>query len=64
MVISLPEQQAYVYRNGLLIGRTTIRSGRAGHRTRMTELMKSKRHLELEASGAGYHAKRDAGVCV
>ncbi len=33
VVISLPEQQAYVYRNGILIGRTTISSGRAGHRT-------------------------------
>jgi hypothetical protein len=33
VVISLPEQQAYVYRNGVLIGRTTISSGRAGHRT-------------------------------
>jgi hypothetical protein len=33
VVISLPEQQAYVYRNGFLIGRTTSSSGRAGHRT-------------------------------
>lgn len=33
VVISLPEQQAYVYRNGILIGRTPISSGRAGHRT-------------------------------
>jgi lipoprotein-anchoring transpeptidase ErfK/SrfK len=33
VVISLPEQRAYVYRNGILIGRTTISSGRAGHRT-------------------------------
>jgi hypothetical protein len=32
VVISLPEQQAYVYRNGFLIGRTKSSSGRAGHR--------------------------------
>lgn len=33
VVVSIPEQQAYVYRNGILIGRSTVSTGRAGHRT-------------------------------
>jgi L,D-transpeptidase catalytic domain len=33
MVISLPEQLAYVYRNGVIIGATTISSGKKSHRT-------------------------------
>jgi hypothetical protein len=55
VVISLPEQQAYVYRNGLLIGRTTISSGRAGHRTPtgvFTVLEKQRRHYSNIYKGA------------
>ena len=55
MVISLPEQQAYVYRNGVLIGRTTISSGRAGHRTPtgvFTVLEKQRRHYSNIYKGA------------
>ncbi len=33
IIISLPEQVLYVYRNGVRIGRSTISSGKAGHRT-------------------------------
>ena len=33
MVVSLPEQLAYVYRNGVIIGASTISSGKKGHRT-------------------------------
>ena len=33
VVISLDEQRAYVYRNGIAIGLTTISSGRRGHET-------------------------------
>jgi hypothetical protein len=33
IVINLPEQVLYVYRNGVRIGRSSISSGRAGHRT-------------------------------
>ena len=33
IVVNLPEQLLYVYRNGVRIGRTTISSGKAGHRT-------------------------------
>jgi len=55
MMISLPEQQAYVYRNGLLIGRTTISSGRAGHRTPtgvFTVLEKQRKHYSNIYKGA------------
>jgi hypothetical protein len=55
VVISLPEQQAYVYRNGFLIGRTTISSGRVGHRTPtgvFTVLEKQRKHYSNIYKGA------------
>lgn len=33
MVVSLNEQRAYIYRNGVLIGATTVSTGRKGHET-------------------------------
>jgi lipoprotein-anchoring transpeptidase ErfK/SrfK len=33
MVVSLPTQLAYVYRNGVLIGATTVSTGKKGHET-------------------------------
>ncbi len=33
MIVSLPEQRAYVYRNGVLIGATTVSTGKKGHET-------------------------------
>jgi len=33
MVVSLPEQLAYVYRNGVIIGASTVSTGKKGHRT-------------------------------
>ena len=33
MVVSLPEQKAYVYRNGVLIGASTVSTGKRGHET-------------------------------
>ena len=33
MVVSLPEQLAYVYRNGVIIGASTISTGKKGHQT-------------------------------
>jgi hypothetical protein len=33
MVVSLPEQKAYVYRNGVLIGASTVSTGKPGHAT-------------------------------
>jgi len=48
MVVSLTEQRAYVYRNGILIGATTISTGRPGYPTPtgiFTVLQKQKEHL-------------------
>ena len=33
MVVSLPEQRAYVYRNGVLIGASTVSTGKKGYET-------------------------------
>jgi len=47
MVVSLTEQRAYVYRNGILIGATTVSTGRPGHVTPtgvFTILQKDKDH--------------------
>ena len=33
MVVSIPQQRAYVYRGGVLIGVTTVSTGRPGHAT-------------------------------
>ncbi|MCL8396348.1 L,D-transpeptidase family protein, partial [Pseudomonas aeruginosa] len=47
LVVSLNEQRAYVYRNGIAIGLTTISSGKAGHETPtgvFTILQKDKDH--------------------
>ncbi len=47
LVVSLDEQRAYVYRNGIAIGMSTISSGKAGHETPtgvFTILQKNKDH--------------------
>ena len=47
LVVSLDEQRAYVYRNGIAIGLTTISSGKSGHETPtgvFTILQKDKDH--------------------
>lgn len=47
MVVSLTEQRAYVYRNGVLIGATSVSTGRPGHLTPtgvFTVLQKQKEH--------------------
>jgi hypothetical protein len=47
MVVSITEQRGYVYRNGVLIGATTVSTGRAGHLTPtgvFTVLQKQKEH--------------------
>jgi hypothetical protein len=33
VVVSLPEQRAYVYRNGVIIGASTVSTGKKGHET-------------------------------
>jgi len=47
MVVSVTEQKAYLYRNGVLIGATTVSTGRPGHATPIgvfTVLQKQKEH--------------------
>jgi hypothetical protein len=55
MVVSLTEQRAYVYRNGVLIGATTVSTGRPGHLTPtgvFTVLQKQKEHRSTIYDGA------------
>ncbi len=55
MVVSLTEQRAYVYRNGVLIGATTVSTGRPGHATPtgvFTVLQKQKEHRSTIYDGA------------
>jgi lipoprotein-anchoring transpeptidase ErfK/SrfK len=55
MVVSVTEQRAYVYRNGVLIGATTVSTGRPGHLTPtgvFTVLQKQKEHRSTIYDGA------------
>jgi len=55
MVVSITEQRAYVYRNGILIGATTVSTGRPGHLTPtgvFTVLQKEKEHRSTIYDGA------------
>jgi hypothetical protein len=55
MVVSITEQRAYVYRNGILIGATTVSTGRPGHLTPtgvFTVLQKQKEHKSTIYDGA------------
>jgi hypothetical protein len=55
MIVSLPEQTLYVYRNGVRIGRSTISSGKPGHRTPtgvFTILEKNVNHTSSMYKGA------------
>lgn len=55
MVVSLTEQRAYVYRNGILIGAATVSTGRPGHLTPtgvFTVLQKQKEHRSTIYDGA------------
>ena len=55
MVVSLTEQRAYVYRNGILIGATSVSTGRPGHRTPtgvFTVLQKQVEHRSTIYDGA------------
>src|ERR1700734_2458874 len=55
MVVSITEQRGYVYRNGILIGATTISTGRPGHQTPtgvFTVLQKQKEHRSTIYDGA------------
>jgi hypothetical protein len=77
MVVSLPEQMAYVYRNGVIIGASTISTGKKGHETPtgvFTILQKNQDHYSnvynnapmpymqrLTWSGVAIHAGRLPG---
>jgi L,D-transpeptidase catalytic domain len=55
MIVSLPEQRAYVYRDGILIAVSTCATGRKGHRTpsgAFTILQKDKDHVSSTYKGA------------
>jgi hypothetical protein len=55
MVVSITEQRAYVYRNGILIGATSVSTGRPGHPTPtgvFTVLQKQKEHRSTIYDGA------------
>jgi lipoprotein-anchoring transpeptidase ErfK/SrfK len=55
MVVSLSEQRAFVYRNGVLIGATSVSTGRPGHVTPtgvFTVLQKQKEHRSTIYDGA------------
>ena len=55
MVVSITEQRAYVYRNGVLVGATTVSTGRPGHATPtgvFTVLQKQKEHRSTIYDGA------------
>ena len=55
MIVSLPEQRAYVYQSGTLIAVSTCATGRKGHRTptgAFTILQKDKDHVSSTYKGA------------
>ena len=55
VVVSLPEQMAYVYRNGVRIAVTTASTGKKGHRTPtgvFTILNKDKHHRSKKYGNA------------
>ena len=77
MIVSLPEQLAYVYRNGVIIGASTVSTGKKGHGTPtgvFTILQKNQDHYSnlynnapmpymqrLTWSGVALHAGRLPG---
>ena len=55
VIVSLPEQMAYVYRNGVQIGASTVSTGKAGHETptgTFTVLEKDADHVSSTYKGA------------
>ena len=55
VIVSLSEQRAYVYRNGLLVAVTTVSTGKAGHETPtgvFTILQKDKDHRSSKYNSA------------
>jgi hypothetical protein len=55
IIVSIPEQRAYVYRNGVRIGASTVSTGKPGHETPtgvFSVLEKDKHHVSSTYSGA------------
>ena len=55
VVVSIPEQRAYVYRNGVSIGISTVSTGRKGHETPtgvFTILQKEEKHFSKTYNNA------------
>lgn len=50
IVVSLPQQRAYIYRANTLIGITTVSTGRAGHRTPTGRFPIMEKHREHYSS--------------
>jgi hypothetical protein len=55
IIVSIPEQRAYVYRNGVRIGASTVSTGKPGHETPtgvFSVLEKDKHHVSTTYAGA------------
>jgi hypothetical protein len=55
IIVSLPEQRAYVYRNGVRIGASTVSTGKPGHETPtgvFSILEKDQKHVSSTYQGA------------
>src|ERR1700674_132350 len=55
IIVSIPEQTLFVYRNGVRIGRSTVSTGKSGHRTPtgvFTILQKNEKHTSSIYKGA------------
>lgn len=50
VLVALDEQRGYVYRNGVLIGRTTISSGKKGHETPVGVFKTTLKHADHHSS--------------
>ena len=66
IIVSVPEQTLYVYRNGVRIGRSTVSTGKSGHRTPtgvFTILQKNEKHTSSIYKGASmpYMSDDDRG---
>lgn len=62
VVVSLPEQRAYVYRNGVRVGVSTASTGKPGHRTPagiFTVLQKDKDHHSTTYNDAAMRPGRN-----
>lgn len=67
VVVSLPEQRAYVYRNGVRIGVSSASIGKAGYNTPtgvFTVLQKDKNHLSKSYNNAPILDQETTGIAM